>query len=168
MAGSILNPNTPLLPLTALFTDVDARDRWEAEVTPETLPEATRGRALWQMRLKFGDCSLLPLFDLPRLVVHHHRAMQPYLATNMKRMKLKALSETQRLLLGADQLPYAWLGDVVILGPGWEGSSADLYWAMARAVHRWLSDGRNYVRSDSQEAMVKLAVEAMLRSHGRI
>lgn len=161
MAGSILNPNAPLLPLTALFTDVDARDRWEAEVTPETLPEATRGRALWQVRLKFGDYSLLPLFDIPRLVVHHHRSMPPYLATNIKRMKLKAL-------LGADQLPYAWLGDVVILGPGWEGSSADLCWAMARAVHRRLSSDRNYARSDSQEAMVKLAVEAMLRSHGRI
>lgn len=108
MAGSILNPNAPLLPLTALFTDVDARGRWETEVTPDTPPES-----MWQVLLKFGDYSLLSLFDLPRLVVHHNS------------MKLKALSEVRRLLLGSDQLSYAWLGDVVILGPRWESSSAD-------------------------------------------
>lgn len=161
MPGPILNATCEIIPLPFQVPP------HSFTATPETLPiEIQRYRMVgdeWSLYTGLGKRDLLPIFERERLVQYGPNNHRPWVAGHAD---ASALERIKFEIKGAGRshqgLP-PWRGDAIELGPGWECYAADIYWAVARALNGFLGN----CEIPDNERMVAMALDAMMRSHGR-
>jgi len=169
VAGPILNPKCEVIPLPFRM------DEGEFMATPETLSAEVGKRALygqkpWSLWTGFGDQALLAYFDCERIIQFDPANRQTWLSGSSGTLGL-GKQFGRRLNVGTfvqNTLPVdLWRqnGEAILLGPGWEGYAPEIYWAVARALRRHF-DGPAF--NSEKDQMVVMALEGMMRSHGRI
>lgn len=158
MAGPILNPKCEIIPLQFVVSE----HRFLA--TPETLPLEIGRRITttepWNLWSYFRDDQFMAYFDAERVVHYESGNHTPWRACHSDALLITFPSGR----MSGDTC--SWRGDAIILGPGWEGLSADIYWAVARALRRYFRESDKF--NTEKDRMVGMALEGMMRSHGRI
>ena len=153
MAGPILNPKCEVIPLP--FRTVCGA---EFVATPETLPDllskSVPVNAVWELLTGFREVDMLPYFDCGRLI-QYRQNNPPWRAGKLDTWPKRTLAQPH----------WQWRGDAILIGPGWESYASDIYWAVARALRRHFQGPAFDTEKDQ---MIKMALEAMMRSHGRI
>jgi hypothetical protein len=168
MPGPILNAKCEVIPLPFRMTDS------EFMATPETLSSEIGKRRIpddrWSLWTGFGKQDLLPYFDRERMIHYDPANRQTWLAGRTDVMRHR--KQFSRMInIGTfvknthDVGLWEWTGETIALGPGWESHVDDIYWAVARSLRRYFVDAN---LDGEKEQMVKMALEAMMRSHGRI
>lgn len=153
MAGPILNPKCEVIPLP--FRSVYGAD---FSATPTTLPDLL-GKSMpindgWELMTGFGKDDMLPYFDCERLIQYGQKN-PPWRAGKLDTWPRRTVAQSH----------WAWRGDAILIGPGWESYAADIYWAVARALRRHF---QGPAFDSDKDQMIKMALEGMMRSHGRI
>ncbi len=156
MAGPLLNPKCVIIPLPFRCRIC------QFMATPETLPAEIGKRVLsscesWDLWTGFHGKELALCFDTERVVHYEPGNQTPWTAAHSDAL-LMTLPRT-RGNMGS------WNGAAIMLGPGWESYAADIYWSAARAIRKFLLDEYS---STENEQVVLVALESMMRSHGRI
>lgn len=169
MPGPILNVKCEVIPLPFRFNGVS-----EFLATPDTLSFEIGRRSVttekWSLWTGFGDQNLLAYFDCERIIQYDPANRQTWLSGSSGTSG-RGTQFSRRLNIGTfvqnthDVGLWNWNGESIMLGPGWESHAADLYWAVARSLRRYFIDAN---LDGDKEQMVKMALEAMMRSHGRI
>lgn len=160
MPGPILNAKSEVIPLPFRIPS----NAFLA--TPETLPVEIQRYVMagdqWSLWTGFREQDLLPLFDCDKMVQYKPNNHQSWKAGRVDVSGFEhkfAISPSGRPEHGY----LHWRGDVIELGPGWESHAADIYWAVARALTRFF----NHCDLPENDQMVVMALDAMMRSHGR-
>ena len=150
MPGPILNPKCEAIPLSFR---IGGREFW---ATPQTLADQIHAYTLtvepWSLWTGYGQEERMALFDCERMIHYDPGHARPWQAGDVSAWQY-----------GSKFL--SWRGAAVILGPGWESYVDDIYWAVARAMRKLLLENKHETEKD---LMVQMALEGMMRSHGRI
>ena len=161
MPGPILNPQCEIIPLPFR---IDSREYREFTATPETLPVEIGKRVLssesWNLWTGFRDRDVMGFFDAPRVVHYDPGNREPWRA-----VRSDALLMTFSRACTSWKVGRTWLGESIYLGPGWEGYAADIYWGVARGMQYLIAE---MDKDGEKDQMVQMALEGMMRSHGRL
>jgi hypothetical protein len=156
MAGPILNSKCEVIPLPFRM------DEGEFMATPETLSAEVGKKTIspepWSLWTGYQDQEFMAYFDTERVLHYDTSYRSPWTACGSTK---KVGFQRMRMRSGM----YSWSGPQILLGPGWEGYAPEIYWAVARALRRHF-DGPAF--NSEKDQMVVMALEGMMRSHGRI
>ncbi len=142
MPGKIVDDSADLVPLPISVVTLSKIMEGIVYVVPETMSQVFPKHESWILSVAGEN----PIFDIARVVTFIPERMPAWTSGNF--------DFSTEYNAGDNLRP----GDVpcVILGPGWEGRSDELYWAIARKLVQ-----------DERDPMMRMSIEAMMICHGR-
>jgi hypothetical protein len=151
MPGQALNPDAEMIPLPIVAA------KKHLLVTPDTLRDLRPKVKRWFLHVHFNNLDFLPLFEVPKFVIFDQRNRYPWATGRVDEYMWR---------IGQEELAHSLDGEAVLLGPNWHGYVSEIYWAVSRAIYNYFQTTNDEVSQN--DGLLSMALEAMMRSHGRM